>query len=365
VIRAHRIRLNPTPEQAEYFVKASGTRRFVYNWGLEEWQRQYQAGGKPSAKKLKKDFNAIKREQFPWVYEVTKCAAEGAFMDLGSAFKNFFEGRAKYPKFKSKKRSRDGFYVANDKFSLGAYWIKLPHIGKVNMVEKLRFEGKIMSARISRTADWWFVSITVQVEAQTVPTPTGEIVGVDLGLLRLATLSDGNVLENQKPLRSKLNKLKRLQRSLSRKQKDSQNREKARRKIARLHYRIRCIRDDILHKFTTMLTTTYSMVVIEDLNVKGMMKNRHLAFSFSDAGLGRFVDLLEAKAETTGTQIVKVDRFFPSSKTCHKCGHIKEMLSLSERLYICDNPDCDVCCDRDLNASKSVCNEGKRLIGAV
>ena len=365
MIRAHRIRLHPTPEQREYFVKAAGTRRFVYNWGLAEWQKQYKAGEKPSAKKLKKEFNAIKREEFPWVYEVTKCAAEGAFMDLGTAFTNFFEGRTQYPKFKSKKGSQDGFYVANDKFSVGAYWIKLPHIGKVNMAEKLRFQGKSMSARISRIADWWFVSITVQMPDTVLEPPDGEIVGVDLGLLRLATLSDGEVLENQKPLRNMLNKLKRLQRSLSRKQKGSQNREKARRKIARLHYRIRCIRDDILHKFTTKLTTTYSVVVIEDLNIKGMMKNRRLALSFSDAALGRFVDLLEAKAAQTGTVIVKVDRFFPSSKTCHKCDHVKEHLSLSERIYICDNPDCDVCCDRDVNASKSVCNEGKRLIGAA
>ena len=326
------------------------------------WEK---AGEKPSANKLKKQFNAIKREQFAWVYEVTKCAAEGAFMDLGTAFKNFFEDRAKYPRFKSKKRSRDGFYVANDKFSVGAYWIKLPHIGKVNLAEKLRFQGKIMSARISRTADWWFVSITVQMPDEEVEAPTGEIVGVDLGLLRLATLSNGEVLENQKPLRSMLKKLKRLQCSLSRKQKGSQNYEKTRRKIARLHYRIRCIRDDILHKFTTELTTTYSVVVIEDLNVKGMMKNRRLALSFSDAALGRFVDLLEAKASTTGTQVVQVDRFFPSSKKCHKCGHVKEKLSLSERIYICDNPECDNVCDRDWNASNSICEEGKRLIGAA
>lgn len=286
-------------------------------------------------------------------------------MDLGTAFTNCFEGRAKYPRFKSKKRSRDGFYVANDKFSVGAYWVKLPHIGKVNMAEQLRFQGKIMSARISRTADWWFASITVQIPDEVVEAPTGEIVGVDLGLLRLATVSNGEVLENQKPLRAMLNKLKRLQRSLSRKQKGSQNYEKARRKIARLHYRIRCVRDDLLHKFTTTLTTTYRVVVIEDLNIKGMMKNRRLALSFSDAALGRFVNLLEAKAETTGTQIVKVGRFFPSSKKCHQCGNVKEHLSLSERIYDCDLDECDVVCDRDLNASLSLRNEGKRLIGAA
>lgn len=365
MIRAHRIRLHPTPEQIEYFIKASGTRRFVYNWGLTEWKRQYEADEKPSAMKLKKQFNAIKREQFSWVYDVTKCAVEGAFIDLGAAFKNFFEGRAKYPRFKSKKRSRDGFYVANDKFTVGAYWIKLPHISKVNMAEKLRFEGKIMSARITRTTDWWFVSITIKQENEEVPALTGEIVGVDLGLNRLATLSDGNVLENQKPLRSMLKKLKRLQKSLSRKQKGGKNREKARRKVARLHYRIRCIRDDILHKFTTMLTTKYSVVVIEDLNIKGMMKNRRLALSFSDAALGRLLELLEAKAAKTGTQVVRVDRFFPSSKKCHGCGHVKDKIRLDERVYDCDLDKCDVLCDRDYNASLTLCKEGKRLIGAA
>jgi putative transposase len=362
-IRAHRIRLHPTPEQIVYFKQAAGTRRFVYNWGLAEWERQYKAGGKPSAKALKKQFNAIKKVQFPWVYDVTKCVVEGAFMDLATAFTNFFEGRARYPQFKRKKGSRDGFYVANDKFTVGAYWIKLPHIGKVNMVEKLRFEGKIMSARITRTADWWFVSITVQQLDEPIPAREGAMVGVDLGLNRLATLSDGNVLENQKPLRSKLRKLKRLHRSLSRKQKDSHNANKARRKLARLHYRITNIRDDILHKFTTMLVETYSVVVIEDLNIKGMMKNHRLALSFGDAALGRLVDFLESKAEQTDTHIVKVGRFFPSSKKCHQCGTVKTELLLSERMYDCDNNECDVVCDRDLNASLSIHQEGKRLLG--
>lgn len=163
MIRAHRIRLNPTPEQVAYFVRARGTRRFVYNWGLAEWQRQHASGDKPSALALKKQFNAIKGEQFPWVYEVTKCVVEGAFMDLGEAFARFFEGRKAgkrmgYPRFKSKKRSRDGFYVANDKFSLQGHRVQLPHIGWVNMAETLRFAGKVMSARITRSTQWWFVS---------------------------------------------------------------------------------------------------------------------------------------------------------------------------------------------------------------
>ena len=367
MIRAHRIRLNPTPEQAEYFVRAAGTRRFVYNWGLAEWNRQYQAGEKPSARALKKQFNAIRKEQFPWTYEVTKSVVEGAFIDLGKAFADFFDGlksgkKVGYPKFKSKKRSRDGFYVANDRFTVGAYWIKLPHIGKVNMAERLRFEGKIMAARITRSADWWFVSIIVNMPDPKPSNHKGGMVGIDLGLNRLATLSDGTELENQKFLRRKLRKLKRLQRSLSRKQKDSNNYEKAKRKVARQHYKVVCERNDLLHKFTHRLTRDYALIAIEDLHVRGMVKNRRLALSISDAGFGRLVDLLKSKAVKTGTVVVKVGRFYPSSKTCSGCGHVKTELALSERLCVCER--CGLEIDRDYNASINILNEGLRLLEA-
>src|SRR5947209_6371948 len=166
MIKAHKIRLNPTAEQANNFARAAGTARFTFNWARAEWQKQYEAGGKPSALALRTPFNAIKKEQFPRVYHVTKCAVEGAFMDVAAAFKNFFEGRKAgrktgYPKFKSKKHSRPSFYLANDKFTVGDHWIDVPKLGRVNMAESLRFQGKILSARISKTASWWLVSITV------------------------------------------------------------------------------------------------------------------------------------------------------------------------------------------------------------
>jgi putative transposase len=200
MIKAHKIRLNPTPEQANYFARAAGTARFTFNWARAEWQKQYEAGGKPSALALRTQFNAIKKEQFPWVYEVTKCAVEGAFMDVAAAFKNFFEGRKAgrktgYPTFKSKRHSRPSFYLANDKFTVGDHWIEVPKLGRVNMAESLRFSGKIMSARISKTASWWFVSITVEVPDE-IPLNDSPPVGVDVGLNRLATLSDGRQYEN-------------------------------------------------------------------------------------------------------------------------------------------------------------------------
>ena len=366
MIRSHRIRLNPNSDQETYFRKACGTRRFVFNWGLAEWKRQYEAGEKPSALSLKKQFNAIKGEQFPWVYEVTKCAAEGAFMDLATAFKNFFEGRKKgqkvgYPNFKQKKRSRDGFYVDNEHFSISGHCIKLPHIGLVNMAEKLRWAGKVLSAHITRTAQWWFVSITV--EMLDVPTcRRSEQVGIDLGINRLATLSDGRWFENQKPLRNLLKKLKHAQRDLSRKQKGSHNREKARLKVARLHYRVACIREDCLHKITTAIAEQYGFVAVEALHVKGMMQNHHLAQALGDAAFGMFNNFLKNKLVASNGVVQPVGRFYPSSKTCSGCKHLKAELDLSERTYCCEH--CGLTLDRDFNAAVNILHEGLRLFNA-
>ncbi len=363
MIRSHRIRLNPTPEQAAYFARAAGTRRFVFNWGLAEWKRQHEAGERPSALALKKQFNAIKGQQFPWVYAVTKCVVEGAFTDLAAAFKRFFEGRKAgrkvgFPRFKTKKRSRDGFYLANDKFDVSGHWLKVPKLGLVNMAEPLRLQGKILSAHITRSAAWWFVSI--QVEMPDVPhQQLPGAVGIDLGINRLATLSDGSVLENQKPLWSLLRQVKRLNRSLSRKQKGSKNCGKARRKLARLHYRITCIRDDLLHKATTALAQQYGFIGVESLHVRGMMRNRALAQALGDAAFGRFVRLLTMKAAAWNGAVQAVGRFYPSSKTCSRCGHVKANLSLSERTFVC--PACGFSLDRDWNAALNILNEALRL----
>jgi len=230
MIKAHNIRLHPTPEQASSFVRAAGTARFTFNWARAEWQRQYEAGGKPNAMALKKQFNAIRREQFPWTYETTKCAIEGRKAGRKTG----------YPQFKSKKRSRQSFYLANDKFTVGDHWIVVPKVGRVNMAEALRFSGKILSARISKTADWWFVSITVELP-DVVPVNAHPPIGIDVGLNRLATLSDGRRFENQRPLRHFLRKLRRVNKALARRSKGGQNWHKTKRKLGRLHYRIACV----------------------------------------------------------------------------------------------------------------------------
>ena len=359
MIVAHKIALDPNNVQASYFAKAAGTARFAYNWALAEWQRQYEAWKqdnslpKPSQAALRRQLNAIKREQFPWMLEVTKCAPQMAIMQLGKAFENFFAGRAKYPKFR-KKGVHDRFTLTNDQFSIDGCRIRIPNLGWVRMRESLRFNGKIMSATISRVADRWFVSITVDVPDQSHlhKAENQGVVGVDLGVSALATLSTGETIAGPKPHKALLTRLQRLSRSLSRKQKGSANRKKAKAKLARLHARIANIRQDALHKFTTDLTRRFHIIGIEDLNVRGMVRNRHLARSIADMGFFEFRRQLEYKAAMRGGQVVIADRWFPSSKICSACGSAQEAMPLSVRQWIC--PDCGTHHDRDLNAARNL-----------
>jgi len=367
MLRAHKIRLNPTAEQANYFARAAGTSRFVWNWALAEWNRRYEAGERPTALKLKKRFNEIRREHFPWTWEVTKNASDQPFLDLGKAFTAFFQGKARHPRFKSKKRSKPSFYLANDQFELGDHRIWIPKLGWVNMAENLRFKGKITGARITKTADWWFVSIQVDLP-DAIPVKKATAVGIDVGLNRLATLSTGEGYENQAFLKTALKKLRQANKRLHRRKLGSKNREKARRQVARLHYRITCLRDDVLHKLTTRLANCYGIIGIEDLNLKGLLKNRRVARSFSDAALGKLLSLLDAKVEQRGGQIVKVGRFFPSSKTCHGCGWKWEAMTLKDRVFVCQNPSCpydQFPQDRDHNAGQNILREALRLIGLI
>jgi putative transposase len=367
MIKAHKIRLHPTPEQAVYFAKAAGTSRFVWNWALAEWNRQSEAGEKPTALKLKKQFNEIRREQFPWTWEVTKNASDQPFLDLGKAFMAFFEKKARRPRFKSKKRSKPSFYLANDQFELGDYRIWVPKLGWVNLAENLRFTGKVTGARIMKTADWWFVSIQVEIP-DTLPEKRQAAVGIDVGLNRLATLSTGEGYENQAFLKTALKKLRQANKRLHRRKPGSKNREKARRQVARLHYRITCMQDDVLHKLTTKLANCYGTIGMEDLNLKGLLKNRRLSRAFSDAALGKLLNLLNAKVEQRGGQVIKIGRFFPSSKTCHACGWKWEEMQLSDRAFLCQNPTCayhQFEQDRDYNASLNILREALHLIGLV
>jgi putative transposase len=361
IVLSHKIQIkNPTIKQEQYFRQACGISRFAYNWGLEEWKKQYEAGLKPTALAVKKAFNAIKPIEFPWVFNVTKCAPEQAFNDLGAAFKRFFKHLGKYPKFK-KKGIHDSFYLSNDQFKIDGYKIRIPKLGWVKLTENLRFSGKILSATVSRVAELWFVSLNVQMES----TPSiiknqDDTVGVDLGIKNLATLSNGDVISGSKPLRKLARKLARMQRHLAKCVKGSKRYNKYKIKLARLHYRIRCIRQDSLHKLTNRLCRGYKVICIEDLNISGMMKNHKLAKAISDMGFYQFKHQLEYKSKLFGNWISIIDRWFPSSKKCSNCGNIKTELKLSQRDYICDN--CGINLDRDFNAALNIKAEGIRLL---
>jgi putative transposase len=353
MIRAHKIRIFPNQEQTTGLLKACGCARAAYNWALSEWKSQYEAGLKPTEGKLRTQLNVIKREKFPWMLESTKCAPQQAIRNLGTAFSNFFKAvkqgkKAGYPKFK-KKGQRDSFYIDNVNQQIKGRRFSVPKVeGSILMAEPVRFQGKILSYTVSRDVDRWYVSVIVDTAVEELP-KTGRTVGVDLGLKTLATMSDGTAVENPKCLRKALNKLARKQRELSRKQKGSKNREKAKTKVAKIHRAVRLTRLDVLHQLTTSLVRKYDTIVIEDLNVKGMLKNHKLARSISDCGFGMFRAMLENKCKMYGKILVVADRFFPSSKTCSKCGHKKEELKLSERTFVCDI--CSFEIDRDLNAA--------------
>ena len=378
---AHRIALDSTDRQRTYLTKAAGTARFAYNWALAEWQRQYQAKKldhslpAPSESALRRALNAVKREQFPWMLEVTKCAPQEAIRDLGVAFKNFFEGCALrkagfkgrvagYPQFK-KKGQHEAFRISSPRTKVeevsgkrrSYFWI--PNLGWVRMREELRFQGKLLSAAVSRVADRWQVSFCVDVQVNPANAENqGEVVGVDLGVRALATLSNGDVEEGPKALRRWSKKLRRLCKSLNRKKEGSANWKKAKNALARLYARIANQRNDVAHKLTSELTKRFGTIVIEDLNVAGMTRNKSLAKSVADASMAEVRRMLEYKTARRGGRLIVADPWFASSKICSSCGHKLDSLPLSVRRWQC--PACGVTHDRDLNAAINLKNLAAR-----
>src|SRR5262245_28087178 len=272
MIKAHKIRLNPTSPQEAYFYRASGVARFAWNWALEEYQRRKAAGQEIDWNEIKIEFRARINAEFPFVREVTKCAAEQAIADLRQAINTYYKPKQTNPKSKVKfpglrRRSKriGGFGLNNDKFSVSGHTVYVPKLGDVNLAEALRFDGRILSGRIKERAGKWYLTITVEVEpaAQPVVSPRRSV-GIDFGLPRVATLSDGARSETQAHYRQAERRLKRLQRRLARKKKGSNNREKWKLKIARAHERISNLRNDFPHQFTSKVARTFSIVCVED-----------------------------------------------------------------------------------------------------
>lgn len=351
---SHRIELCPNNVQEGYFRRAAGVARFAWNWGLAEWNRQREAGEKASDGLLLKRLNERKDADFPWMHEVTKCAPQQALKNLGTAFTRFFKGLGGYPKFK-KRGEHDSFRAENGPrtktkpaVKTEGVYVVLSKIGRIRMTEAVRFPGRILEVVVSREADRWFASFLVETEHA--PHHGEEVIGVDLGVKDAVVLSTGERFSGPKPLRKRLRKLKRLSRQHSRKVKGSRNRKKSAMRLARLHRRIKNSRKDFLHKVTSHIVSKAKIVVVEDLNVKGMMANRHLSRAVSDVGFYEFRRQLDYKCELNGVALIVANRWFPSTKLCRKCGTLNDLL-LSERTYRCD---CGHVEDRDLNAARNL-----------
>lgn len=364
---AHKIEMKPTKTQVQKLICACGCARFAYNWGLNKWTQMYESYKqdnnlpKPNANIVKKEVNAIKETSFPWIYESPKDANQQAFTNLNSAFQRFYNKKAKYPKFKNK-HNKNSFYISNYRIKVNEFIVTLPKIGKVKLTEKLRFEGKILNAIISKTANKWFISISVDTKIKYKKQKRNEVVGIDLGLTTFATFSNGEIAEAPKPLRKYQKQLIKKQRMLSRKKIGSNNRKKASILYAKMHYKIACIRNDFLHKLTNKICRENQTICLEDLQVKNMLKNHKLAKAISDVSWGEFNRQIQYKSLIYGNVVVYADKFYPSSKTCSNCGNKKKQLNLSERTFVCEN--CGLNLDRDLNASYNLSRLGYSRIEA-
>jgi putative transposase len=361
--RAYKTELDLNNQQITACKQHAGAARWAFNWGLQRKQESYRRVGKsPSAMDLHRELNALKKTAVPWLYTVSKCAPQEALRNLDTAFAHFFrraqrkkqgkfKGTVGYPQRKTRKMGLGGFRLTG---SIGVFAdaIQLPRLGRLPLKERgyLPTDAKVLSATVSEQAGHWYVSVLVTVEQEHIaPMNTGPIVGVDLGVKTLATLSDGTTEPNPRHLKQQLKRLKRCQRAVSRKQQGSRNRRTAVQRLARLHRRVACQRANTLHQLTSRLAKTKSVVVIEDLNVAGMLKNHHLAQAIGDVGFGEFRRQLTYKAGWYGCQVVVVSRWEPSSKTCSGCGWVDDDLTLADRTFRCER--CGLVLDRDLNAA--------------
>ncbi len=335
---AHKIRLYPNDYQVSYFKRACGIARHAYNWGLAEHIRAYKEEGKTlTAYDLNKTYNAIKKEQFPWTNSITKYAPQIALHNVIYAFNSFFKKSSDYPKFKAKKKTLNTFAIgANCGFTISNKSLFVPKLGKVKMAQELRFEGKQLSCTISQDPSGeWFASINVELPKDYKYPHTCEnqaVTGIDLGFTTYATLSNGTKIDLPKPFKYNKKRLTKAQRKWSRSQPGSNNREKARIKVAKIHRDIKNQRKDNIHKLTTKLVEDYSIIGIEDLNLLGIAKL--LGKSSNDAGFGMFRTQIEYKAKLAGSTVVVADRFFASSKLCSCCGAILSTIETSMLLSI-------------------------------
>lgn len=364
VHKSYKFKLSPNADQKVLLAKHFGACRFVYNHYLNQRQNSYLEDEKyinyydnaANLTQLKQNSNFI------WLKEINSQSLQTSLRNLDVAYNNFFNKRAKFPKFKSK-NSKQSFTIPQH-FHIENNELCIPKFKQgIKISQHREIEGKILFATITKTTTQdYYVSLTCEVEQKQFA-KTGSIVGIDTGIKDLAILSDGTVYGNIRTLKLNLKKLKHNQRQLSRKVKDSNSYKKQKTKLAKIYERVTNIRKDYLHKVTTEIIKNHDVICIEDLAVKNMMKNHKLAQAFSDVALGTFYTMLEYKAAWHDKTIVKINRFFPSSKTCNSCNYIKQDLTLKDRKWTCSN--CQTTHDRDLNAAINIKKQGLKLLKEI
>lgn len=354
-------RCYPTPEQAAHLNRTFGCARFVWNWALRLRSDGWRNGERIGYPATDKALTALKATpEHAWLNEVSSVCLQQALRDLQVAYSNFFDKRAAYPSFKRKEARQSVNYTKHGfRFDTDRRVLKLAKIGAVKVKWSRDSIPHPSSVRLIRTASGkYFVSLVV--ETQVAPLPeTGQSVGIDFGINRLATLSTGETVSNAKHGAKWQKRLSHYQRRMARGQKGSKRRAQLKRHVARIHEKIANSRTDALHKFSTDMVRRFDAIYIEDLNVRGMVKNHSLARALSDASLGQAARMLEEKAERYGKLVERIDRWFPSSKTCSGCGHIQERMPLDVRNWTC--PSCGARHDRDVNAATNILAVGQTV----
>ena len=363
MLKSYKYKLNPSEEQIVLLNKHFGSIRFTYNFFLNERKKEYETNKNTinyydNAKSLTE---LKKQEEFSWLNEINSQSLQDSLKNLETAYKNFFRFKKGFPKFKSK-HSRNSFCVPQS-VKLDNGKLKIPKFKEpIDLILSRSFNGVIKQCTISKTpTNEYFVSILVETEHIKIE-KTGKSIGIDLGIKDFVITSEGYKYKNNRYTKTYAKKLKEHQQHLSRKTKGSNRYQKQKLKVATIHKKITNSRLDNLHKVSTELIKKYDLIVIEDLNIKGMIKNHKLSKHIADASWSKFVELLTYKAEWNDKKIVKIDRFFPSSKTCNCCGYINQNLKLDMREWTC--PSCNTKLDRDLNASINILNEGYKLISS-
>ena len=361
MILAKKIRLYPTEEQEQKLWQSVGTARFIYNWTLNRQEENYKNGGNfIKDNDLRKEITQLKKEKLSWLNEVSNNVAKQAVKDACNAYKNFFKGLADKPKFKSRKKSKPSFYNDTSKLKAKEKSVLIEKIGWVKTKEQLPMDVKYTNLRISYDNKYWYLSVGIEEEMPVVQL-TGESLGIDIGIKDLAVCSNGMTFKNI----NKSKEVRRLKKSLKRKQRQcsmkyeknkkgkeyvkTKNITKLEKQIKLIHRRLSNIRLNYIHQVTTMIVKSKpSRIVMEDLNIKGMMKNKHLSKAIAEQCLYDFKLKMKYKCQFYGIEFVEADRFYPSSKICSSCGSIKKNLKLSDRKYICS---CSLNINRDYNAS--------------